>query len=145
MNETKLAKPCPRHDPWPPATIEDDTPQAQVPSLGSPPRTSYHYGLRGSQVEPEAAFWTACDVPCVVRVTDLIKRTDDQSRPEWYFDDYPTNPVVLRDEIDELIELAVPGRRLGRSSLRRRGRTGRRGDGDIRPRADPGGDPRGSR
>ncbi len=109
MNTTqvqKLSKPCPGHDPWPPATIDNDPPQAQVPALGSPPQTSYAYGLRGPQVEPEAAFWTTCEVPCVVRVADLVKRTDDPTRAEWYIEDYPTAPAVLRGEIDELLELA---------------------------------------
>jgi len=102
----KLAKPCPKHDPWPPATIAGDPPQVQVPALGSPPQTSTDYGLRGPQVEPEAAFWTVCEVPCVVRIADLVQLTDDSTRPEWFFEDYPTNQAVLSEEIDELIELA---------------------------------------
>ena len=70
-----------------------------------PPNPAPRYSLRGPQVEPEAAFWTVCKVPCVVRVEDLVKRTDNPDDP-CYFPPYPTNPSVLSAEIEELIELA---------------------------------------
>lgn len=65
------------------------------------------YNLRGPQVEPEASFWTVnpCPLPCVVRIEDLIKITDDENHP-CYFPPYPCDPNILADEIAELIELA---------------------------------------
>jgi hypothetical protein len=68
------------------------------------------YQLRGPQIEPEASFWTVspCPMPCVVRIEDLIKITDDEES-DCYFPPYPTeakNPGILDDEIAELIELA---------------------------------------
>jgi PAP2 superfamily len=65
------------------------------------------YDLRGPQVEPEAGFWTInpCAVPCIVRIQDLLARTDDPANP-CFFPDYPTDPNVLSGEIEELIELA---------------------------------------
>ena len=63
------------------------------------------YNLRGPQVEPGAAFWTLFHVPWVVRMVNLVKRTDDPSDP-CFFPDYPTEASVVADEIDELIELA---------------------------------------
>jgi hypothetical protein len=65
------------------------------------------YGLRGPQVEPEAGFWTInpCAVPCIVRIQDLILKTDNPDDP-CYFPDYPTDPDVVSGEIEELIELA---------------------------------------
>ncbi len=65
------------------------------------------YNLRGPQVEPEAGFWTInpCAVPCIVRIEDLIQKTDNPADP-CFFPDYPTDPDILSDEIEELIELA---------------------------------------
>jgi hypothetical protein len=82
--------PGPAGVPWPPA----------VPG-------STMYNLPGPQVEPQAGFWTInpCAVPCVVRISDLLAKTDDPASP-CYFPDYPTDPDVLRGEIEELIELA---------------------------------------
>ncbi len=70
-----------------------------------PPKPAPRYSLRGPQVEPEAAFWTVCRVPCVIRIEDLVMRTDDPDDP-CYFPPYPTSPGVLSAEIEELIELA---------------------------------------
>jgi hypothetical protein len=82
--------PGPAGVPWPPA----------IPG-------STVYDLRGPQVEPQAGFWTInpCAIPCIVRIPDLIAKTDDPANP-CYFPDYPTDPDVLRGEIEELIELA---------------------------------------
>ncbi len=65
------------------------------------------YDLRGPQVEPESSFWTIspCAVPCIVRISDLIAKTDDPANP-CYFPDYPTDANVVSGEIEELIELA---------------------------------------
>jgi hypothetical protein len=65
--------------------------------LSTPP-----YALRGPQIEPEAAFWTICRLPCLVRIEDLAKRTDTRTTSA----PYPTQASVVKDEIDELIELA---------------------------------------
>jgi hypothetical protein len=82
--------PGPLDVPWPPA----------IPG-------STMYGLRGPQVEPEAGFWTInpCAVPCIVRIQDLILKTDNPDDP-CYFPDYPTDFDTLASEIEELIELA---------------------------------------
>ena len=74
-----------------------------------PPPVPLHpmYDLRGPQVEPEAGFWTInpCAVPCIVRIQDLIQKTDNPEDP-CFFPDYPTDPDVIAAEIEELIELA---------------------------------------
>jgi hypothetical protein len=71
------------------------------------PPPPFQYNLRGPQVEPESSFWTVspCPLPCVVRIKDLLVKTDDP-RSECYFPPYPTDPNVLQNEISELIELA---------------------------------------
>ncbi len=74
-----------------------------------PPPIPLHpmYDLRGPQVEPEAGFWTInpCAVPCIVRIQDLIVKTDDPENP-CYFPDYPTDLEIVTAEIEELKELA---------------------------------------
>lgn len=96
---------CATPHPWPPKGVPDaprptkpDPPADQ--DLHAPP-----YNLRGPQVEPTAAFWTMCRVPCVVRIEDLARRTDNP-KDECYFPPYPAKASVVRDEIDELVELA---------------------------------------
>jgi membrane-associated phospholipid phosphatase len=42
---------------------------------------------------------------CTIRIEDLIKHTDDPNDPH-FFPPYPTDDDVVRDEINELIELA---------------------------------------
>lgn len=76
-----------------------------IPVPPAPPGTQM-YNLRGPQVEPEAGFWTIypCPLPCVVRVEDLVKITDDPTS-DCYFPPYPVAPAVLDDEIAELLEL----------------------------------------
>jgi membrane-associated phospholipid phosphatase len=73
------------------------------PSLGR----RKEYSLPGPQIEPEASFWTIypCKVPCVIRISDLVKRTDNPE-DECYFPPYPDDPVVVEGEIEELVELA---------------------------------------
>ena len=44
-------------------------------------------------------------MPCIVRIEDLIQKTDNPADP-CYFPDYPTDPDILSGEIEELIELA---------------------------------------
>ncbi len=101
----KLDCGCRPTDPWPPPAVEE-APRPSAPSeppdhgLSTPP-----YALRGPQIEPEAAFWTICRLPCLVRIEDLAKRTDDPDN-ECFFPPYPTQASVVKDEIDELIELA---------------------------------------
>ena len=96
---------CRTEEPWPPPTV----PEAPPPPPPDPVRDSTlatpDYHLRGPQVEPAAAFWTLCNVPCVVRIADLVKRTDNPADP-CFFPDYPTQASVVGDEIDELLELA---------------------------------------
>ena len=108
MNQTKsmpLRCGCKPADPWPPPRVED-APKPQ-PRPEPPDRRVDvpEYNLRGPQVEPEAAFWTICRVPCVIRIEDLTKETDDEAS-ECFFPPYPTEASVVRDELDELIELA---------------------------------------
>jgi hypothetical protein len=81
---------------WPPSV--PPKPKANGPA---------QYDLRGPQVEPEASFWTArpCPLPCVVRIEDLIKVTDDTEH-ECYFPPHPVDAEILADEIAELNELA---------------------------------------
>jgi membrane-associated phospholipid phosphatase len=71
-----------------------------------PPPPAPIYNLRGRQVEPDASYWTIepCPVPCVVRVSDLTRYTDDPRHP-CYFPPYPDD-ATTRQEIDELRELA---------------------------------------
>lgn len=70
----KLDCGCRPTDPWPPPAVEE-APRPSAPSeppdqeLSTPP-----YALRGPQIEPEAAFWTICRLPCLVRIEDLAKR-----------------------------------------------------------------------
>ena len=102
----KLNCGCEPPDPWPPPRV-DDAPKPQAP-----PETRDHmvatprYNLRGPQIEPEAAFWTICRMPCVVRIEELVQRTDNPNGP-CFFPSYPTKASVVKDEIDELIELAA--------------------------------------
>lgn len=65
------------------------------------------YSLPGPQVEPEASFWTIgeCPVPCVIKISRLTQVTDDPKNP-CYFPPYPTDEAVVRDEVEELVELA---------------------------------------
>lgn len=90
---------CTPHDPWPPPRISTARPPAPPPGAATG-----RYGLRGPQIEPEAAFWTLCEVPCVVRIRDLVKLTDELG--DCYFPEYPTDEDTLREELDELLELA---------------------------------------
>lgn len=62
------------------------------------------YRLSGPQVEPGASYWNRCPVPCPVPFADLIAITDDSSNPN-FFPDYPTSPVVVGDEFQELLDL----------------------------------------
>ncbi len=70
-----------------------------------PPQAAYN--LRGPQIEPEASFWAVGDCPplCTVRIEDLIAHTDDPTSPH-FFPPFPTASAVVRDELNELIELA---------------------------------------
>ena len=81
------------------------------PEYGQPqechpwPPPAATYGLRGTQVEPEAGFWTIDPrkVPCVVRIVpDLTDNPEDSC----YFPDYPNDPAVTDAEIQELHDLA---------------------------------------
>ena len=102
----KLNCECEAPDPWPPPRV-DDAPKPAVPP--EPPDhelATPRYDLPGPQIEPEAAFWTICGVPCAVSIEELVKRTDNPDDP-CYFPPYPTQASVVRDEIDELIELAA--------------------------------------
>jgi hypothetical protein len=78
--------------------------RAWPPSVPPKPK---EYSLRGPQVEPEASYWSIrpCPVPCVVRMEDLIRITDDPDH-QCYLPPYPVDPKVLADEIAELNELA---------------------------------------
>src|SRR5215212_11648386 len=94
-------------DPWncpePPYSNPDADRCVTCPPL---PRET-RYQLPGPQVEPEASFWALgpCPPLCTIRIEDLITVTDDPTNPH-YFPPYPTDPAVVRDEINELIELA---------------------------------------
>jgi membrane-associated phospholipid phosphatase len=65
------------------------------------------YSLPGPQIEPDASFWTIypCKVPCVIRISDLVQRTDNPD-DDCYFPPYPDDPDVVEEEIEELVELA---------------------------------------
>jgi hypothetical protein len=100
--------------PWPPPLIPRNPPvPAPAPPAPLPavprrppcPDPNPHYNLRGPQVEPEASVWTMCRLPCIVRIDELVKRTDNPQDP-CYFPPYPTAPEVVKDEVEELIELA---------------------------------------
>ncbi|HYI11114.1 MAG TPA: Ig-like domain-containing protein [Thermoanaerobaculia bacterium] len=82
--------PGPAGVPWPP-TIPGST----------------MYNLRGPQVEPQSSFWTIspCAVPCIVRISDLIVKTDDPENP-CFFPPYPADFETQTEEIEEIIELA---------------------------------------
>jgi hypothetical protein len=92
-----------RNCPHPPAYDLDHTLEATCPSLPSRKR----YSLVGPQVEPEASFWTIgeCRPPCVISISELTRYTDNPES-DCYFPPYPTDEVVIEDEINELVELA---------------------------------------
>ena len=93
-------------DPWPlPQVGEAPSPQAPPEPRDYTIKTP-RYALPGPQIEPEAAFWTICRVPCAITIRELAQRTDDPNN-ECYFPPYPTQASVVKDEIDELIELAA--------------------------------------
>lgn len=93
----------PQNCPEPPHSNPDADRCVTCPSL--PPQVEYR--LRGPQIEPEASFWAVghCPPLCTIRIEDLVKQTDDPTNPN-FFPPYPTDPDVIRDEINELIELA---------------------------------------
>lgn len=93
----------PRNCPEPPYSNPDPDRCVTCPSL--PPQDRYR--LPGPQIEPEASFWALghCPPLCTIRIEDLVKHTDNPGDPH-YFPPYPNNPAVIRDEINELIELA---------------------------------------
>src|SRR4051794_35260728 len=65
------------------------------------------YALHGPQVEPEASYWLECPAPRVITLDELIARTQDQpTHPDFFADKYPTDPLILKAEIEELIQLA---------------------------------------
>jgi membrane-associated phospholipid phosphatase len=65
------------------------------------------YDLHGPQVEPEASYWLTCPAPRVITLDELIARTQDNSTyPDFFREEYPTNPQILKAEIEELIQLA---------------------------------------
>ena len=97
---------CTPEQPWPPRRVPDAPKPAIPPPPPSVPVPTPRYNLRGPQVDPEAAFWTICQVPCVIRIRDLVRRTDNPDNAECFIEPFPTNSDVLRDEIDELLELA---------------------------------------
>lgn len=65
------------------------------------------YKLNGPQVEPGAAYWTTgpCAIPCVVRVSELLPFTDNPKNKDCYFPPYPSDPKVIKKELDELHQL----------------------------------------
>jgi PAP2 superfamily len=77
-----------------------------------PPPSTYKYSLPGSQVEPEASYWTEgqCYIPHVVPVRDLLKITDQEEIDDhpnpFFFPNYPSNKDTTK-EIEELHELAT--------------------------------------
>ena len=62
------------------------------------------YRLSGPQVEPEASFWNRCPRPCPVSLQELRTRTENASDP-GFFRPYPTDPVVIEREFEELKDL----------------------------------------
>ena len=65
------------------------------------------YALEGPQVEPEASYWLECPAPRVITLDELIARTQDQTKyPDFFAKAYPTDPKILKAEIEELIQLA---------------------------------------
>lgn len=90
---------------WPPPSVPPGPPPPGPTPPADQELVTPPYNLRGPQIEPEAAFWTICRLPCLVRIEDLAKRTDDPNN-ECFFPPYPTQSSVVEDEIDELIELA---------------------------------------
>ena len=63
------------------------------------------YDLRGPQVEPEASYWLECDVVENCPVPRPIKVSELAAKFPAGYPPYPTNPVTLRLEIEELIML----------------------------------------
>ncbi len=68
---------CKPEDPWPPPRVPEAPPPQRPPAGPYRELRARRYALRGPQVEPEAAFWTLCRVPCVTSIPELVKRTDD--------------------------------------------------------------------
>ncbi|HEU5108955.1 MAG TPA: ester cyclase, partial [Micromonosporaceae bacterium] len=85
--------------------------EPSLPDGGSqdawPPRRATRYGLPGPQVEPEAGVWAVppCPLPSVIRVEDVLARTDDPDDP-WYFPPYP-DYAGTQAELAELAELVA--------------------------------------
>jgi membrane-associated phospholipid phosphatase len=67
------------------------------------------YALKGPQVEPGAGYWTfgPCAIPCVVRISELLPFTDNPENKDCYFPPYPSDPKVIKKELDELKQLAA--------------------------------------
>lgn len=69
------------------------------------------YRLSGQQVEPEASYWNRCPTPCPLSLDDLTLATDSEFLSDGvtpnprYFPAFPTNPTVIRDEFQELLDL----------------------------------------
>jgi hypothetical protein len=89
----------------PQSNLDPSQPPSECLALPSQPT----YKLPGPQIEPEASFWTIgkCKVPCVIDICRLTRVTDDPNpNNPCFFPPFPTDPAVVRDEIEELVELA---------------------------------------
>lgn len=80
-----------------PVTVEPDASDAFCTDL---------YDLRGPQVEPEASYWLECGVVGDCPVPRPITVKELETKFPGGYTPYPTNPVALRLEIEELIMLA---------------------------------------
>lgn len=79
-----------------PVTVEPEASDAFCTGL---------YDLRGPQVEPEASYWLECDVVGDCPVPRPIKVKELETKFPGGYTPYPTNPVILRLEIEEIIML----------------------------------------
>jgi membrane-associated phospholipid phosphatase len=65
----------------------------------------FEYALQGPQVEPAAGYWQYCARLCIVGIDELRALTDKKN-DRHYFPPYPKDEHTLKEEIDELVELA---------------------------------------
>jgi hypothetical protein len=101
----KLDCGCRPTDPWPPPAVEE-APRPCAPS-GSRPTRSSHPTLRPQGTADRARGRLLDDLPAAVPGAHRGSGQEDRHRDnECFFPPYPTQASVVKDEIDELIELA---------------------------------------
>ena len=61
------------------------------------------YALKGPQVDPAASYWGFCPKLCIVPLEKLLKKTDDESSPDYF---PPWEESEVEREFEELVWLS---------------------------------------